>query len=381
MASLSRISWLERIATGCFIIQLLLTFRLWTGLGRSFPSVPLFRFVEIEWPPIVNWFWYSVLLIALLGIFFQCQKRKMYWLGFFCAGMLIVADLTRLQVWTYQWLLLLLLLFRLANNPKLLSGTLLLAISAIYMWSGIHKFNVYFQEDTLAWMLEPFYREMLPAWIAWGIALFEIGMGIAILLPRFRKLGLVAVLLFHLAILMCLGPLGHDWNRVVWPWNITMPLFVWMLVTDNELFIDLRWIEYLRKSYLTIAILILFILMPAFNWVDRWPEPLSFKMYAGNNPEGILYFAKPDTACFPESVYLLILPPQNNEASAKHRLVIDTWCLQELGVAPFVSDASLQYLGAKLCECWQNPDLAGLEILKVDRWDKQKDTYLNFPCK
>jgi hypothetical protein len=51
---------------------------------------------------------------------------------------------------------------------------------------------------------------------------FEILIGIALLNKGFRKLGVIMAVSMSLFLLTVLGPLGHNWNSVVWPWDIAM---------------------------------------------------------------------------------------------------------------------------------------------------------------
>ncbi len=379
MPDIQRLHRIEQLIASCFGIQLLISWKLWTSIGRAFPKAGLLPFWQFDWPFAMSGLLYGGMLLSLLAIVLQKFKQLAFWSLLLCFFLVLLEDATRIQVWVYLWLLMLFATNSLAKRPEFGIQMLLLIVAALYSWGGLHKFNVYFQEDIFPWMVEPFLQA-LPAWAGLAVATFELLIGIWLLIGRRRRLLCFTLFFFHLGILICLGPFGHNWNPVVWPWNIAMPIFAYLLLYDNQLLIR---VELYKKMKINPSAGLLFLLIlpaPALNYIGWWPEPLAFKMYAGTNPEGVLFYSEADRACIPAAVHDEVLESRPFQSDRSERLVLDSWCMKELGVPPLATDRHMQLMTTKLCHCWQNPEIAGLEILKVNPFDKKDDQLLRISC-
>ena len=62
------------------------------------------------------------------------------------------------------------------------------------------------------------------------------------------------------------------------------------------------------------------------------------------------------------------------------RIILDDWAFYNIKVPPYKSKKRILEVGKKLCQCIKKPELAGLELLEVDRWNKAKDSFTNHPC-
>src|SRR5690606_9573082 len=99
----------------------------------------------------------------------------------------------------------------------------------------------------------------------------------------------------------------------------------------------------------------------------------------GISPEGIFYFVENSNECIPDSVRQRFghETPGTNELS----IILDDWAFYELKVAPYKSKKRIMQAGAQLCRCIENPDLARLKILEVERWNKEDDHFSDFSCR
>ena len=106
--------------------------------------------------------------------------------------------------------------------------------------------------------------------------LVEAGIGVG-LLTRYRNWAVILALGMHAFILFCIGPLGHDWNTVVWPWNVAMAAFVVLLfwrtgdISPKKILLLSRR----RPSYLHAVVLVLFAVMPLLGLFGLWDSYLS----------------------------------------------------------------------------------------------------------
>jgi len=213
-----------------------------------------------------------------------------------------------------------------------------LILVATYTWSGLQKINACFATDTYPWLMEPVVKA-LPAsmkWIVpkegWHAAWTEFAIGVSLLVWPLRLVAVPMVVAMHLLILFCLW--GQDWwNTVVWPWNLAMIalnliLYVntrdvkpWQIVLPRNslrifgllFFADVKpaplqpattdvskpsavtetkpapppsprvgQLAWDRGFLLGLVVLILFGVMPFFDWHGLWDSYLSAALYSGN---------------------------------------------------------------------------------------------------
>jgi uncharacterized membrane protein YphA (DoxX/SURF4 family) len=121
------------------------------------------------------------------------------------------------------------------------------------------------------------------------IAFAELATGLTALIPRTRKWSALMALLLHSGILLALGPLGADFNRAVWPWNVALA------------FAGIVYIAPWKESPLetpqragipgTIVALVLIVSPLGYHvgWMDAY---LSHHLYATNLPAGIVCTAR-----------------------------------------------------------------------------------------
>ena len=181
--------------------------------------------------------------------------------------------------------------------------------------------------------------------------------------PVFRWLAL----LFHIFIIAALGPLGHNWNTIVIPWNLVMLLLVWFSFHPNE-----NTAIHLKKNWLVIIIAWL---LPALNMFGLYPASLSWEMYTNTQDEITLYNENPMPP-YPalEQVW------QKHAFDAGSKLLLDDWAMDEMQVPPVKFQFLYPVLKNKLCRSTVHPSQTGLWLLQVKRWDKTDSRLEKRPC-
>ena len=203
--------WIVRVLALCLLIQIAVTFPLWFG-DRSYPFLPLFGFNL----PLANAWVLSILsflfCIGLILLLLGWQNRWVFRL--FLGGAFLVAmlDVSRLQVWFYfQWILLFVLAFKSDQKKHRLLPVLQFFVPFIYFWSGIHKINGYYFEETFPWFMETFDFTIAfkntTVLILLSIIL-EIGIAFGLWWSKTRKMVVLAGLVFHFCILIVFRPFG-----------------------------------------------------------------------------------------------------------------------------------------------------------------------------
>jgi hypothetical protein len=273
---------------------------------------------------------------------------------------LVLFDQMRLQPWFYQYFWMLAVLgvysWRLQekDNRQAVLQTLRLIIAAIYFFSGLQKVNPAFMESVFPWMISPI-ASLLPATlgdviVSFGalLPLFEMGIGVGLLVPRFRQLSIIMATLMAASILLLIGPLGHGWNSVVWPWNVVMPLCAWLLFWSKDTAKPADIL--LTKKFLAHKIIVVFfVVLPICSFYNRWDSYLSWTLYSGNTNSAVVYLDDRAKAKLPDAVARYVVPATND----KEAVNIFAWSIGELNVPPYPEARVFKKIAQQVCEYTQ----------------------------
>jgi hypothetical protein len=303
-----RLVLLRRAVAFAMLGGLLLSPNLWIS-SRAYPLTPLFGFIPpLPYPVDHVVFGLFVVLVASMAIF---QGRLAGWLALsatIVALLFILQDQSRLQPWFYQYSFLIATISLFGLNKVGVEDALnscRLIVAATYFFSGLQKANAAFVEREYPWIVEPLTMHLpsgaqnILLWGAYAVPAIEATMGFGLLTRRLRKPAAIGTLLMHGFILLCVGPWGHDWNSVIWPWNVAMVLFTFILFwqpADNPSLLEvvLPWRK-LSDFNLTpgpsfrALLVVLFALMPLFSFFGMWDSYLSASLYSGNTKSGDVY--------------------------------------------------------------------------------------------
>jgi len=213
--------------------------------------------------------------------------------------LLLVLDQARLQPWVYQYILVLGVLlaytFQKKEKRSEVYPVLSMIIVFMYLYSGLSKINPTFFNEVSIWMIEPITQQV-SVWaqgpflmVSKGIPFLEIGVAVGLIFKSTRKYAGVILIMIHIFILILIGPLGHDWNSVVWPWNIFSILFILLLFIYNK-GLDFRKIISASESLLFKFFFLLVCVLPILSFFNLWDSYLSFNLYSGNVHNGVLLF-------------------------------------------------------------------------------------------
>jgi hypothetical protein len=330
---------ITKITAACCLLSMALCYKLWLG-ERNFPVVPVFDFLPRLQHPF-DFILPAVAFVLLLCIVFFRYAQKLI-IAYICISILLsLLDLNRWQPWFYQYLMMFVALsfynFR-CDNVRLqnaITGVFKIMIAAIYFWSGLHKLNPRFLSDTFPWLMEPVMSALKIdtmdglIFLGKGFPLFETLTGICLLIPPIKKAAVICAVLMHVFILFVLSPFGHNYNPVVWPWNIAMILFVILLFFNDSKSMLTEMRTAFHYTHLKIVIA-LFVLMPLLNCFNLWDSYLSHNLYSGNTSNGDVYFTNDVKEHLASSVQSYVVSePQQNTLNIKY------WCIKELGVPAY----------------------------------------------
>ena len=333
---------------GCIVLSR----PLW-GTVREYPPAPW-----LALPPLPGALspWMLPALLVLLAL--ALVPRPWTPLPFVAvAAVLVLWDQTRLQPWLYQGALFL-GAFALAGRAR---PACQLVLVATYFWSGVSKLNPDFGPAVLPWALKPLgAAASLPAeWMApLGMALgaLEALIGVGLLLPRTRRPAAVAAALMHGVLLLAIGPLGQDWNPVVWPWNLGLAILVLLLFWDDDH--GPRAIVWSGDWYHR-ALVVLVAVLPALHPVGLWDAYLSFSLYSLNVDEAWLAAERAAASSLGPHARAVA------ETGSDGRLIVRflPWAMRDVRTPPYPERRAYVAAFRTLCERTANP--GGLRLVVV----------------
>jgi uncharacterized membrane protein YphA (DoxX/SURF4 family) len=368
--------WLKNVVAGSWLLELLLCSRLWTG-PRDFPLTPVIQGLPTL-PTYLTTLAFMLLLGLLLAIILQPRPQKLM-----VAALLIVAafalyDQTRWQPWFYQYYFMLAVLAlsyskneSYSKNNNNVAGVALttcrLMVAGIYFYSGLQKANLTFVSEVFPWLLEPITQSLSPQ--LQGVLLtsglfapfLEMSIGVGLLLKGFRTYTTFMAVAMHLFILFVLGPLGHNWGMVIWPWNITMMALVFILNTRPETTSATQWF---KASWPHLVIRVLFVVMPALSFFNLWDSYLSWTLYSGNVASAEVYLSDTVKMKLPVS----LLESVSTSTKDENVLSLFDWARTELNVPPYPETRVYRSIARNLCSYAAQPSEVRLVVQAKKTW-------------
>ncbi len=360
----SRVWWLKTATIFGLVAGLLLSIPLWIRTG-VFPSVALVPGLPILSPAIE-------LILFLSGIFLLTAsllsvKPQRYLWGVFCIFLIfILFDQLRFQPWIYQYLSVLFVLgfyswdWRDTIGKTSVLQTLRLLVAGIYIYSGLQKISMPFFTSVFPWMVEPITYflpgplDFLPIIFGLTVPFIEIAIGIGLLIRPWRNKALLGVFCMLAFVIFTLGPWGHNWNNVVWPWNITIALSAFILFyrTDDT---SLRDIFVVKNFAPHKIILLLFIMLPSLSFIGMWDSYPAYSLYSGNVALAKIYYDNIDIT--PTNIHQYIHVTEDKQ----YTLDIQLWSYADRNVPAYPEVRVYKSIFSTLCE-QSNNHSARLEI-------------------
>ena len=307
--------WLRVALLASTLLGLIASMPVWFNT-RTFPLLPIVSGFPILPDPLDKCF-FALMLASLVAAVWLYRQAVIVFLA--ASLFAYCGDQNRGQPWLYMyWVMLLLSLF---PAPSAIAACRC-AVSVIYVWCGIQKFNTRFFAVTPEWFVAPAANWHLPQAVLDLLKLavksapfVELAIGLLLWFPTLRRAAFIAVILTHAFALLFLGPLGHNYNWVVWPWNLAMIALVFGLFAREKLFekqtpatVEASKLKpddrakkshkpvpaaptfagfsetfgELRRSRPALCIVALFGLLPVLSYSGRWDSYFSFSLYSEN---------------------------------------------------------------------------------------------------
>jgi hypothetical protein len=335
-----------------FCIGLLMCPVLWIG-PRSYPVAPLLSLL----PPIEG----GLAMGLYAGLFViaaaACVAQDPRWpiAGFLgVIAIFCLADQTRWQPWVFQYSFLLAAVAldqgsgEGAEQERALN-TARLIIAFTYIFSGLQKINLNFMESDFPWVIAPItdrFPSLGSILGAFGfvVPFIQVAFGAGLLTKRYRRISLIAAVAMHAFILAMFGPLGLNWNNVVWPWTATMAVFDILLFSGGQ---DFSWRNVLwnGRGRRHMAAVALFAVLPALSFFNLWDSYLSSALYSGNLTEAQIYLSDAGAASLAREIKSRLV----HTSADTNVLNIQRWAIEELNVTPYAETRVFKSIARSVC--------------------------------
>ncbi len=337
--SASRLYWIKIIVSLGLITSLLLSLKLWIG-DRFFPTTPIFSVLPSNIYPF-DFVIIFLLLGSLIATILSSRPRVPIFFSIFLIGIMVILDQQRIQPWIFQYTFMLLTLglfswdWKDKDSTNKILNTCRLLVACIYFWSGVQKVNIYFLAEIFPWMISPIV-DVLPSKaepMLYTLGIFvpfiEIGIGVGLLTRKFRNLALIGATTMCFFVLATLGPLGHNWNSVVWPWNIALLTMAIILFYKTNA-VSLANILWVKNDFVHKIIILIFGLLPSLYFINFTDSYISWSLYSGTIARAEIYVSENALNTLPE--YLQSISTTKDRGTYISPTI---WSFDELNVPPY----------------------------------------------
>ncbi len=254
-------------------------------LFLSHPGFPSFPVAGIfgGWPEAVQQgLFFSSLALMLFTVF--KPVKPVVALLLFLQLVICMADQNRLQPWQYQFMFMLGVYVFVENENQRRFGWQFILIGT-YFFSALWKFNpAFIYEIWLGFILKRWLHIYdIPSWAfraGYLLPLAEIFAVMLICYRPFRRWGMWILIGMHSFVLLMMGPLGLNVNYVLWPWNLSMIVLLFLLFQHQ----GIEWTRQQLKPVFNFLVIICWGVLPWLQAGKLWDRYLSSVLFSGGAP-------------------------------------------------------------------------------------------------
>jgi len=208
---------------------------------------------------------------------------------------------------------------------------------------------------------------------AYASAILESLAGICLWLPKFRRGASIFLIVTHLAIIFSLGPFHHNWNIIVWPWNILFGWLIFELFYRNQPTPETVHQKRNKLHLSHLAVISIFIFaMPLLGVFGKCDHFLSDDFYSAMLNEPILYLPTTESDRLPSQS----APHQYlSSDSSITVLYFDSWSFDELKVPIYPQNWVYKAIAVKLSLMIKDTDNPILGIKEKTRFSEYSKEY------
>lgn len=167
-------------------------------------------------------------------------------------------------------------------------------------------------------------------------------------------------------VLLSIGPLGHNWNSSVWPWNIAIFLMVIVLFFKTD-FTMKEFFTRTKQNTVGLVLFGIFWLLPIgnmFGFVDHY---ISWSLYSGHVPEATLYGDQ-------------LLLSSLSSAAQDGELAYTYWTIETMNQIPYPEERVFHAVFKEVCNDFENDSSLRLEIISSPYFSSLERSTVSATC-
>jgi hypothetical protein len=327
---------------------------MWFPVSRTFPRVPFLFALPDGFALPFEWLLSSILVISLILTIFSARRKIFLIAAVASLAALCFFDYLRFQPWTYQYLLIFIVICwhdwetkdESAVNKTL--GLVQILIAGIYIWSGIQKMNYNFAHDILPALFVPvqnLFPTFEPPFVLLGIVipLTESLIGVGLLFRKTRNIAVVLAVLMHAIILSLL--IAKNYNQIIWVWNLTLIFADLILFWRNP--VSLRETIADRKAAPVKLIVFAAVLLPVLNFFGYWDYFLSGAYYSGNIKIPVIRINEEVFGKLPLSAQKTVF---QTKTSDEKMLPLFEWSIADTNAPVYLEERVFRRIALEICK-------------------------------
>jgi hypothetical protein len=195
-----------------------------------------------------------------------------------------LADQNRWQPWQYQYLFMLGVHVFVGSENQRRFGWQFILIGT-YFFSALWKFHsAFIYEVWLGFILKRWLHIYdIPSWAfraGYLLPLAEIFAVMLLCYGPLRRIGVWMLIGMHGFVLLMMGPLGLNVNYVLWPWNLSMIVLLFLLFQHR----GIEWTRQQLKPVFNFLVITCWGILPWLQAGKLWDRYLSSVLFAGGAP-------------------------------------------------------------------------------------------------
>lgn len=344
---------LVQIVCMFWLIAKVMSFSLWMN-DRTFPLIavhPLFQNSNQNFHIVI----YAGSLLLLSTTLFFKPKKKLLLVLLVLEIVACLSDYTRWQPWQFMYCSMLFIFIICFNDTKKAFQWVGVILVSTYIYSGLHKLNSHFIDNMwVESILKDFLNLSSTTIIKFKLTkiglllpIIETLAGVGLLSKFWQKKAAYMLILMHLLLLLILGPIGLNYNKIVWPWNIAMICLLYLIFIKQSTMV-FNFNLLLSPSLMLIAFL--WIIMPLCSFWGKWPHYLSNDLYSAKAMGMQLTIKHKNLSNNP----LVAFSNGVHKEDSTITVNIQHWAMQELGTPQFPEWFYYQKMATLLKATYQN---------------------------
>ncbi len=342
----------------------LLTWRIWT-INRVLPTAPVFEFLD-NTPSAIHMGLFVLSGLLMIALLVESNRWLLFAL-LVTEVLLCVLDQNRLTPWEYFYAFVIFVFLINNDTSPIISTSIALILISTYFYGGLCKFNQGFLDVVWSRMILKNFLKVPAGIIAnkWTyycgylLAAAEIIGGIGLLFKKTQSRSAVGLIAMHVFILLLFSPLGFSGYRVLWPWNISMALFLYFIFLDGKN-PSVNFLS-LGKGWNKLVVLC-WAILPAGSFFGYWDRNLSSNLFSANIPKLIICIS--DTSKCKELQRFCSRKDIKNTCSGLAKIDIQTWAFIETGASVYPEPRTYKVIQRKMEKKYA---AAGLNFVYTDR--------------